>query len=46
MRAADFRSDQRHVVQVGNAKYHVRLNRVIRKGPDWINARFEIEKKA
>jgi hypothetical protein len=46
VRTADFRSDHRHVVQLGSAKYHVRLNRVIRKGPDWINARFEIEKKA
>jgi hypothetical protein len=46
VRAADFRSDHRHVVQVGGAKYHVRLNRVIRKGADWISARFEIEKKA
>ncbi|HSW82324.1 MAG TPA: hypothetical protein VLH12_02545 [Usitatibacter sp.] len=46
VRAADFRSDHRHVVQAGSANYHVRLNRVIRKGPDWISARFEIEKKA
>ena len=46
VRAHDFRSDQHLVIQAGGAKYHVRLNRVIRKGSDWIKARFEIEKKA
>ena len=45
LRAGDFRSDQHLVIQVGGAKYRVRLNRVIRKGSDWIKARFEIEKK-
>jgi hypothetical protein len=46
VRAADFRSDLHLVIPVGGAKYYVRLNRVIRKGADWIKARFEIEKKA
>ena len=45
VRAGDFHSDQHHVIQVGGAKYRIRLNRVIRKGSDWIKARFEIEKK-
>jgi hypothetical protein len=45
VRAGDFRSDQNLMIQVGGAKYRVRLNRVIRKGSDWIKARFEIEKK-
>jgi hypothetical protein len=46
LRAHDFRSDQHLVIQTGGAKYHVRLNRVIRKGGDWIKARFEIGKRA
>jgi len=46
MRATDFHAGDRFVLPVGVAKYHIRLNRVIRKGPDWITARFEIEKKA
>jgi hypothetical protein len=45
VRAGDFRSDQNLMVQVGGARYRLRLNRVIRKGSDWIKARFEIEKK-
>jgi len=46
VRTHDFRSDQHLVIQTGGAKYHVRLNRVIRKGSDWIKARFEIGKRA
>jgi hypothetical protein len=46
VRANDFRSDQHLVLAVGGAKYQIRLNRVIRKGSDWIKARFEIEKKS
>ena len=46
VRAQDFRSDQHLVIPVGGAKYYIRLNRVIRKGSDWVKARFEIEKKA
>jgi hypothetical protein len=46
VRAHDFRSDQHLVIQTGGAKYHIRLNRVIRKGSDWIKARFEIAKRA
>jgi hypothetical protein len=46
VRAHDFRSDQPMVLPVGGSKYHIRMNRVIRKGSDWIKARFEIAKKA
>ncbi|HLX21805.1 MAG TPA: hypothetical protein VKR38_00555 [Usitatibacter sp.] len=46
VRTADFRSDQSLVLQAGGAQYKVRLNRIIRKGADWIKARFEIEAKA
>ena len=28
------------------ARYRVRLNRIIKKGADWVKARFEIESKA
>jgi hypothetical protein len=46
VRTADFRSDQSIVLKAGGAQYKVRLNRIIRKGADWIKARFEIEAKA
>jgi len=46
VRVADFRSDQLLAIKAGGAQYRVRLNRIIRKGADWIKARFEIESKA
>jgi hypothetical protein len=45
VRVADFRSDQHLTVKAGGSDYRVRLNRIIRKGSDWIKARFEIEEK-
>ena len=33
-------------IEAGGSKYRVRLNRIIRKGADWLKARFEIESKA
>jgi hypothetical protein len=42
----DFRSGSRFVIGVAGSDYSVRVNRIIRKGADWINARFEIESKA
>jgi hypothetical protein len=45
VRATDFHADQNLSVGVGSARYRVRLNRIIRKGADWIKARFEIESK-
>jgi hypothetical protein len=32
-------------IRVGEGDFRLRLNRIIRKGADWINARFEIEAK-
>jgi hypothetical protein len=46
VRTSDFRTDQVFEVKAGGALYRVRLNRVIRKGSDWIKARFEIESKS
>ncbi|HET7731432.1 MAG TPA: hypothetical protein VFK48_15505 [Usitatibacter sp.] len=46
VRSADFTSDNVFTLRVGAAAYRVRLNRIIRKGADWIKARFEIESKA
>ena len=45
VRAGDFHADQNLSIGVGGARYRVRLNRIIRKGADWIKARFEIESK-
>ena len=45
MRLADFHTDQTLVLKAGAATYRIRLNRIIRKGADWIKARFEIESK-
>ncbi len=42
----EFRTDQTHTIEAGGARYRVRLNRIIRKGADWLKARFEIESKA
>ena len=41
----DFRVGGSFTVRSGAARYGVRLNRVVRKGADWINARFEVESK-
>ncbi|HSS28066.1 MAG TPA: hypothetical protein VLL50_08925 [Usitatibacter sp.] len=46
VRTTDFRTDQVFEMKAGGALYRVRLNRVIRKGADWIKARFEIESKS
>jgi len=46
VRAGEFASDSAYAVKVGGATYHLRLNRILKKGADWIRARFEIEKKA
>lgn len=45
VRVADFRTDQSLVIVAAGATYRIRLNRIIRKGSDWIKARFEIESK-
>lgn len=46
VRANDFGSDNLYDLRVGDVRYRIRLNRIIRKGADWIKARFEIEGKA
>ncbi|HTS84920.1 MAG TPA: hypothetical protein VMG61_07430 [Usitatibacter sp.] len=46
VRTADFRSDHGLVMKASGSQYKIRLNRIIRKGADWIKARFEIEGKA
>jgi hypothetical protein len=46
VRPADFGTDNAYVIVAGASRYTVRLNRIIRKGSDWIKARFEIESKA
>jgi hypothetical protein len=42
VRIADFRSEGGFHLNAGGANYHLRLNRIIRKGADWIKVRFEI----
>ena len=46
IRAGDFRSDDTFAIRAGVATYNIRLNRIIKKGADWIKARFEIDSKA
>jgi hypothetical protein len=46
LRVADFRSDETSTIAAGGVRYRVHMNRIIRKGADWLKARFEIESKA
>lgn len=46
VRASDFSSDNLYHLDAGGARYRVNLNRIVRKGADWIKARFEIQEKA
>jgi hypothetical protein len=45
VRAGEFTSASGYLIRTGGAGYRIRLNRIIRKGADWIKARFEIETK-
>lgn len=45
VRAGEFTSTTGYVITAGGSEYRVRLNRIIKKGADWIKARFEIEAK-
>lgn len=45
IRIGDFRSDHTFAIKGGVASYNIRLNRIIKKGADWIKARFEIVSK-
>lgn len=46
VRAEDFAGDNLFDLQAGPNKYRIHLNRIIRKGADWIKVRFEIKGKA
>jgi len=46
VRAADFGRGNLFVLEAGEARYRIRLNRIIKKGADWVLARFEIASKA
>jgi hypothetical protein len=45
LRAGQFASDTAYTLSAGGSTYQVRLNRILKKGADWIRARFEIEAK-
>jgi hypothetical protein len=46
LRVGDFRSDHTFAIKLGVATYNIRLNRIIKKGADWIKARFELVSKS
>jgi hypothetical protein len=43
--ARDFNAGSTAAIEANGARYNVRMNRIIRKGADWIKARFEIASK-
>jgi hypothetical protein len=43
VRAVDFSASAPYRLTAAGAAYQVRLNRIVRKGADWVRARFEIE---
>lgn len=43
LRVSDFSAQQAFALRIAGINYQIRLNRVIRKGADWIKVRFEIE---
>ena len=45
LRSDDFTSAHPFALDVGDVRYIVRLNRIIKKGTEWLQARFEIESK-
>ncbi len=46
LRAADFGVGRLFTLKASGARYPLRLNRVTKKGADWIKVRFEIDAKA
>jgi hypothetical protein len=46
VRAADFSASTPYRVTAGGVAYRIRLNRIVKKGADWVRARFEIEANA
>jgi hypothetical protein len=45
VRTTDFGSDNLYDLAMGESAYRIQLNRILRKGADWIRARFEIRGK-
>lgn len=45
VRATDFGADNLYDLAMGESAYRIQLNRILRKGADWIRARFEIRGK-
>jgi hypothetical protein len=45
VRSGAFDSGRPYAIRTPEGEFRVRMNRIIRKGADWINARFEIEGK-
>jgi hypothetical protein len=45
VRAADFSAGRSYRLVAAGATYRIRLNRITKKGADWIKVRFEIEAK-
>ena len=45
VRGTDFDSGRTLALRTPEGEFRLRLNRIIRKGVDWLNARFEIESK-
>jgi hypothetical protein len=45
VRATDFGSGNLYDLTLGESAYRIQLNRILRKGADWIRARFEIRGK-
>ncbi len=46
VRAADFSATTPYRLAAGGGAYRIRLNRIAKKGADWIRARFEIEARS
>ena len=45
LRSGQFTSATAYAIRTGGAQYRIRMNRIIKKGADWLKARFEIEAK-
>jgi hypothetical protein len=46
IRTADFSATAPYRLQAGGETYRIRLNRIAKKGADWVRVRFEIESKS
>ena len=45
VRTGTFDSNRAFAIRTAEGEFRVRMNRISRKGADWINARFELESK-